>query len=247
MGIGFDHPELTKTQTRTTNMKLKYIALLTGSLYAGSYSADAALVAWQNEVTGSGATAAATLFTTVNGAAPQNVNVGALTGARTFEFIVNSGGTGGSQALLGDRITGGNTQGIKFEQWNNTGNYGITNFGVADLDSGVANTTGTDIHLVFASNGTDTTIYQNGAAIGVFSGNALTITGNTAIGAAGDNGGVFFDNLDGNILGFASYDSELSGAEIAAHSAAFFAPVPEPSSTALLGLGGLALILRRRK
>ncbi len=46
-------------------------------------------------------------------------------------------------------------------------------------------------------------------------------------------GGVTFDTIDIHNI---SYDTTGG-----------FAPVPEPSSTALLGLGGLALILRRRK
>lgn len=46
-------------------------------------------------------------------------------------------------------------------------------------------------------------------------------------------GGVLFDSIDIHNI---SYDTTGG-----------FAPVPEPSSAALLGLGGLALILRRRK
>ena len=53
-----------------------------------------------------------------------------------------------------------------------------------------------------------------------------------------DQGTEMFEN--GNV---ARYD----GAFDAPITVNFTAPVPEPSSTALLGLGGLALILRRRK
>jgi len=51
-------------------------------------------------------------------------------------------------------------------------------------------------------------------------------------------------NLDGRVDEVAVYDKVLSPAQISAHYAA---AVPEPSSTALLGLAGLALVMRRRK
>ncbi len=73
---------------------------------------------------------------------------------------------------------------------------------------------------------------------------ASDITGSTTLGGSSQWPS---SNLPGNILGFAAYNSQLSATEIAAHSAAFVRAVPEPSTTALLGLGGLALILRRRK
>lgn len=66
------------------------------------------------------------------------------------------------------------------------------------------------------------------------------------------NGGVFNNGTNDNrlILGdstsaldFDSYDVEIASIAFDGSASA----VPEPSSTALLGLGGLALILRRRK
>ncbi len=55
------------------------------------------------------------------------------------------------------------------------------------------------------------------------------------------------NNLNGSIDEFRIYNNALSGAEVASSFALGADAVPEPSSTALLGLGGLALILRRRK
>ena len=62
--------------------------------------------------------------------------------------------------------------------------------------------------------------------------------------------GAFTDALDGDILGFASYDSTLSASEVQTHSNAFFL-VPEPSTAFLFGLAATSLFgreqLRRRR
>ncbi len=55
------------------------------------------------------------------------------------------------------------------------------------------------------------------------------------------------NNLSGSIDEFRIYNTALSAQEVAASFAAGADVVPEPSSSALLGLGALALILRRRK
>ncbi|MGB0992622.1 MAG: LamG-like jellyroll fold domain-containing protein [Akkermansiaceae bacterium] len=62
-----------------------------------------------------------------------------------------------------------------------------------------------------------------------------------------DNGGN--EEALTNVSNLALYDTALSAAEVTALGAVgtSLAPVPEPSSAALLGLGGLALIMRRRK
>jgi hypothetical protein len=62
------------------------------------------------------------------------------------------------------------------------------------------------------------------------------------IGAKRSGGGSEYDGLLDEL---AIYGTVLSASDIAAR--ANFTPVPEPSPTALLGLGGLALILRRRR
>ncbi len=227
-------------------MKFK-TSLLLASLVIGASSAHAALSHWQTAV-GTGTTATATKFTTVS--TPETINVGTTAGtAMSFEFIVNAGSTPlefGASILLGDST---NNQYLAWEHATDTNNYGITNFksgGFGTKDSGVALTADTDTHLVFTTDGTNTYLYVNGALAHTFTGAAIDIAGLTGLGGALLNGG-FNSALPGNILGFAAYNSQLSATEIAAHSAAFVRAVPEPSTTALLGFGGLALILRRRK
>ncbi len=216
------------------------------SLAIGASSAHAALSHWKTAV-GTGTSATATKFTTVS--SPETINVGTTAGtAMSFEFIVNAGSTplqSGSSTLLGDST---NNQYLAWEQYENTNNYGIYGAGSGGFgakDSGVALTADTDTHLVFTTDGTNTYLYVNGALAHTFTGNAIDIAGTTGLGGGLSSSNTFFSGLPGNILGFAAYNSQLSATEIAAHSAAL--AVPEPSTTALLGLGGLALILRRRK
>ncbi len=216
------------------------------SLAIGASSAHAALSHWKTAV-GTGTSATATKFTTTTGSSPETINVGTLSGARSFEFIVNAGSTPlgafGSSTLLGDYTS---NQFLAWEQLN-TNNYGIFDGDAGYLDSGVALTADTDTHLVFTTDGTNSYLYVNGALAHTFTGITLYFSGTTGLGGYLSDSNTFFSGLPGNILGFAAYNSQLSATEIAAHSAAFVRAVPEPSTTALLGLGGLALILRRRK
>lgn len=213
-------------------------------LLAASATAQASLLTWQTEV-GTGTTPAATVFTTTTGASPALVNVGSLSGDRSFEFIYFSTGAAVSQALMGSQAVASGSQGLKAEQFNNTGLMGMTDFGVADYNSTFTAITNADTHVVYTSNGVDTLMYVNGALVFTYSGVDLTMTGTNALAAASNSAGsAFFDNLSGSVLGFASYDSALSPAEVATHYNAF--AVPEPGVSALALLAGLGLVRRRR-
>ena len=207
--------------------------------------AFATLSTWQAAV-GTGTAPAATVFTPTNGAAPAVVNVGTLSGDRSFEFIYNAGVGGASQALMGSQDPVSGVQGLKADQWNATGFFGMTDFGVADYTSSAAMIRNADTRVVYSSNGVDTLLYVNGAQVFTFAGVDLTMTGLNAIGAASTPGhAAFFDNLAGTVLGFASYDSALSAAEVSAHFNAFV--IPEPTVTGLALLAGMAALRRRRK
>ena len=223
--------------------KLQTILFAFGVLSATGQRSEATLSDWQNQVTNAGATPTATNFTTVSGTAPLLLDVGALSGDRSFEFIVNAGLAGASGAFLGNRQQNG-AQGLKFEQWQDSGLLGITNFGVVDLYSDDPAPVSVDTHVAFVSDGASgTDLYVNGANVYTFSGAPLVMFGQQGLAGVVESAGGFSDLLDGNIFGFASYDVALSAAEVAAHSNAFF--IPEPSAVALLGVAGLALLRRR--
>jgi hypothetical protein len=159
-------------------------------------------------------------------------DIGAFSGDITYEFAVRSNPdeTEASMCLIGRRQFGDTQAGLKYEQWNNTGTYGATLFGVVDLDFGIATNPGVDTHLVFVSSedaGT-TALYVDGVYQASVD-SAITLFGNVGIGygAQGADGSDFFDNFDGDIFGVAIYDAALSDEEIAAHSDAFFAPVSD--------------------
>lgn len=225
-------------------MKQTILCTFVALLLCAGQLVHADIVAWQGEVTSNGETPVTTHFSTVNGSSPITINVGPLSRGRAFEFIVNASSTGDTQTLLGDFT---NAQALKFEQWQNTGNYGITDFGVTDFDSGVSHTTDQNIHVIFNSSGSDTEIWVDGQLVSEI-GTALKISGVTGLAGAwnaGTNAFETVENLSGSIRGFASYDAELSDEEIGDHYAAF-AAIPEPSSCGLIALVGLGF-LRRRK
>jgi len=157
-------------------------------------------------------------------------DIGELSGDITYEFCVlsNPDETEASMCLIGRRQFGDTQAGLKFEQWNNTGTYGATLFGVVDLDFGIANNPGVDTHLVFVSSedAATTALYVNGVYQGSVD-SAITLFGLVGIGygAQGEDASGSFDDFDGDIFGVAIYDSALSGEEIAAHSDAFLGRV----------------------
>jgi hypothetical protein len=218
--------------------------LATGILVPSS--ADAALGQWTDAVnTGTPASFVATnIFT------PSVVNIGALSGNITYEFVVNGGDRAAAGSLLGS-LTGGQSEAIRFEQWHNTGTYGATRYFVADYDFGVATTFDTDLHLAFVVNSAaeTTALFVNGVDTGATVPFAMTLNGLVAFGGTDLGGGGFLgdDAFAGTIFGFAAYDEALSAEELKIHSDAFFATVPEPATWAVfLSAGLLGLAGRRR-
>ena len=160
------------------------------------------------------------------------VDIGQYGGDQTYEFVVRSNPdeTEASMALIGRRQFGDTEAGLKYEQWNNTGTYGATLFGVVDLDFGIANNPGVDTHLAFVSSvdASTTALYVNGVYQASVD-RAISLSGLVGIGygAQGADGSEAFDNFDGEVFGVAIYDAALSDAEIAANADAFFSPASD--------------------
>ncbi|MDT8300211.1 MAG: LamG domain-containing protein [Sedimentisphaerales bacterium] len=161
-------------------------------------------------------------------------DIGALSGDITYEFVVQSNPDEqeASMALIGRRDSDTNNAGIKYEQWNNTGTYGATLFGVVDLDFGVPTSPGEHTVLTFVSSETTNTtaLYVNGALAGSVD-SAITLSGIVGIGYGSQDeatrGSASFDNFDGTIFGVAIYGEALAEDLIAEHADSYFNPAKE--------------------
>jgi concanavalin A-like lectin/glucanase superfamily protein len=175
--------------------------------------APVTLAAWE-----AAATAAAPSFLATN-VEDGIYDIGALSGDITYEFLVRSNPDEeqASMALIGRRNFGDTEVGLKYEQWNNTGTYGATVFGVADYDYGVATNPGVITHLAFVSSEdtATTALYVDGVLQGSID-SAISLSGPVGIGygAQAEDGSDFFDDFDGAIYGVAIYDAALSAAQI---------------------------------
>jgi hypothetical protein len=150
-----------------------------------------------------------------------------------------------TQATVDIFQTGANTtNSLKITQIG-TGNWGASYHGTAWV--GAANGTGQPIsantwtHLALIRSADTTTFYIDGVAQAGTSG--TTPTHNASAHLAVTSGGANRYQGDIDEINIFTFDPNTDD-PVAALSVNL---VPEPSSTALLGLGGLALILRRRK
>jgi len=170
-------------------------------------------------------------------------DIGAFSGDITYEFVVRSNPDEeqASMCLIGRRQFGDTQVGLKYEQWNNTGTYGATTFGVMDYDYGVATAPGEYTHLAFVSSEAAgaTDLYVNGVLQGSVA-TAITLSGPVGIGygAQGEDGSGAFDDFDGSIFGVAIYDRALTEAEIVANADAFLVGGPEAVTLDLQILDG---------
>jgi hypothetical protein len=183
---------------------------------------------------------------------PTQMDIGtydsATGGGVTYEFIYNADVGGPSSAFMGSlNAPVGTSAGLKLDQWNATGKFGVTTFGVADFTGTTDYILNADTQVAYVADGTDMTLYVNGAQAEVISGASFALSGLTGVGHAynhSNDGSV--DPLSGTIIGVAVYDSALGADAIAANYAAF--TVPEPNSIGLLMLGffGVVQFVRRR-
>lgn len=113
-----------------------------------------------------------------------------------------------SAALLTSAATS-----VKIQQWDGTGDVGITQRGVADYVSGYSVPLNTWTYLTLADNGTTTTVYANGKAVGTI--NASIALARAEIGTP-DAG----DPLVGTIDELTVYANTLTPAQVSALYAA---------------------------
>ncbi len=155
---------------------------------------------------------------------PIEADIGATNGTNgvSYEFVVYGDNTGLSNGLMGSFA--GVAVGLKFEQYADSDQYGITEFGVVDLYYTLQNNTpGTDVHLVFVVdvvNGT-TKLYENGVGVGTLN-TAPVLAGLMGIGQIHRPGGNADVMARGQVHGVAVYEGMLTPAEILAHRDAYF-------------------------
>tara|TARA_B110000908_G_C10185992_1_gene418019 strand:+ start:331 stop:1074 length:744 start_codon:yes stop_codon:yes gene_type:complete len=143
---------------------------------------------------------------------------------------------------LASAITGGHSVSLY-----NIGNVGgVTN---APLYTGVASgpiNDGAWHHLGIVSDGATIQLFADGVQRGS---TAYTGSGNIDAFQFASRFGEGSRKIVTDLDDVALYDTALSASQMSwlASNEAVVDPVPEPGTTALLGLGGLALILRRRK
>jgi len=185
----------------------------------------------------------------VGGVASYDATTTTVSGPRTRVLVqVIDGGvrTGVNNLNFDIQITdlpataqGDTDMGLYLYGWNTAGTAPEVDFGETNGKAlaGVVNSTGTAVSLLSAS---PFVIFENGAIV---ASGVDQVAGFNSVSVSAD-----FDTGYQNIaVIFAVSYAQGNGATIVEIDNVAFATVPEPSSSALLGLGGLALILRRRK
>ncbi|QQL43871.1 cadherin domain-containing protein [Sulfuriroseicoccus oceanibius] len=160
-----------------------------------------------------------------------SVDLSAISGDATYEFLVDAEDNG--QAAL--NVLAANGWSLRFEQWNNTARLGITQSGVADwqftAESGqsLVSPYGRQVHMVYVVDTTagETRLYVDSVLVG-----RLNRTPNLANAAAtlGDTG--MRNDAEPGILGFAAYNSALDATEIQAHYDDWRGDVPNAAPVA---------------
>jgi hypothetical protein len=234
--------------TYTDNLK-KFTITLVMLLAAAPLTvqtASADLLEWLDQVNNYGTTP--TFVGTGYAALPVSVDIGTLSGDRTYEFIVSGESLNGDSSVLMGNGDGSGGWAIKYEQWQNEGAHGITHSGVADYLFTPSATTYFELetHLAFVVANGVTTLYVN--SVDVATAVELgPLTGLVGLGGwLKDDLTTFADEMTGTIIGVATYDYALTQQEICDQEVAYFG-VPEPATLSLVGVALLGLLTKRRR
>jgi hypothetical protein len=193
---------------------LPLLALMAVTAHAGLTEYDAAITA-----DGIAPVSKLTNAVTFTGSNSSAFNFGTITGDATFEFIVQ----GTPSTADGYLAVGANsTSNLRFEQWNNTGQMGMTQLGVADyLFTPAIPTPETIRHITYVWNGSGTMkLYVDGLPAGTNTGVTTAFgmpTGSGRLGANPSNG----EGMVGTIYRMTCYDSVLHDAAILSHADAY--------------------------
>ena len=163
-----------------------------------------------------------------------------------FEFIYNASNNGSSIAFAKYEGWAGEDTILKLEQWSNTGVFGITIPGYSDHRFPSASSIfDADTHVIFNNRPDgEMEIYLNGVSAGVATRDSWIVNGDLP-GQTNFLGGSPNESLVGEIFGVGTYERALTSEEIGGLARAF--AVPEPSSLAMLSIGCVGLMFRRRK
>lgn len=215
---------------------MKALGLSLAVLALSLLSAAAALTDYDSTITADAAsgpvpTAKLTNAATFTGANSLTFNFGTITGDGTMEFILE-----GSPATANGYLAVGSnaSSNLRFEQWNNTGQMGMTQLGVADylFTPGVP-TPAVQRHITYVWNGSGTMkLYVNGVLAGTNAGVTAAFglpTGAGRLGANPGNG----EGMTGTIYRVTCYDAVLGDSDILRHSDAFLGIQRPPTIVSL--------------
>lgn len=203
------------------------IVLFLGALPAVASLSDYDIAIADDAAGGVAPAAKLTAAVTFSGANFYPFDFGPISGAAACEFIVE-GAPAGADGYLA--VGANSASSLRFEQWNDTGQIGFTQGGVADyLFTPAVPTPPQARHIVYVWDGAGTMrLYLDGALAGTRTGVVGTFgmpAGNGRLGANSSGG----EAMTGTIYRVTSYGSVLPGAMIQRHAEAFLGIARPPA------------------